>query len=127
MDFENSILEFSTYIESKVFDSVISRIDGMKAHSVSWSMQPSREFLPFKIMLSGLRPGSLVREPSNKANAFEYHFDTQGKLYLINSYGLKGSIEWKEYIDLENNTSVSMDKYGDFLSSSKKIIDRSGG
>ncbi|WP_332420196.1 hypothetical protein [Vibrio metschnikovii] len=125
MDFENSIAELAAYIQSRQFDAVINRIDGVKAHSVSWSVQPSKEFLPFKIMLSGLRPAPLVKEPVNKANAFEYNFNEQGKLFLINSYGQKGNIEWKEYVDLENNISVSVDKYYDFLYCSKLIVDDS--
>lgn len=125
MDFENSIAELAEYIQGKRFDAVINRIDGMKAHSVSWSVQPSKEFLPFKIMLSGLRPAPLVKEPVNKANAFEYNFNEQGQLFLINSYGQKGNIEWKEYVDIESNISVSVDKYYDFLCCSKLIVDDS--
>ena len=126
MDFENSIAELFSYIKDKRFDAVINRIDGMKAHSVSWSALPSKEFLPFKLILSGLRPAPLVKEPVNKTNAFEYNFNEQGKLFLINSYGQKGSIEWKEYVDLKNNISVSVDKYYDFLFCCKLIFDDSG-
>ncbi|MGU3163876.1 hypothetical protein [Vibrio cholerae] len=125
MDFENSIAELAAYIQGRQFDAVINRIDGMKAHSVSWSVRPSKEFLPFKIMLSGLRPAPLVKEPINKTNAFEYNFNEQGQLFLINSYGQKGNIEWKEYVDLESNISISVDKYYDFLYCSKLIVDDS--
>lgn len=109
------IENFSKTMDSQKILSTISKVRKIESATITWSQLPSEEFLPFKIMLSGIRPDEPKLKLRNKNNAFEYHFDSQGNLFLINSYGKKGVIEWSEYIDIENNISVEVDKYDDVL------------
>lgn len=92
-----------------------------------WSSLPALEYLPFRLMLSGIQPGLLHHnEPEYKSNAFEYHFDASGALIQIASYGKKGQVEWREWIDPASNMSIEQDKYGDFLAATQLTKDTEG-
>ncbi|WP_281833128.1 hypothetical protein [Vibrio nigripulchritudo] len=92
-----------------------------------WSSLPALEYLPFRLILSGIQPGLLHHnEPECKSNAFEYHFDASGALIQIASYGKKGQVEWREWIDPASNMSIEQDKYGDFLAATQLTKDTEG-
>ncbi|MET2901619.1 hypothetical protein ABXV22_25475 [Vibrio rotiferianus] len=123
MNFQESIELLISDMDEKKIRDTMNKVERAKATTIKWSKLPSDGFLPFKAILSGLKPDCLVDKISSKINAFEYHYDDESNLFLIKSYDRKGNVERQEYIDRNDNVSVVIDNYGSVRSKCKIAFD----